>query len=137
MLQNVKLIIEKTALLSRTINLLEVSETQLTMAHQQHAVGVASTGLQIDAIPTVKGPPPEYHQSEKDTPNTSGTDAAPHNVLPETSAPQIDVSEGPPMVTPLKLLQRDSRWIDCPFCLRMAKTKVQMIEKSEEPSGYV
>jgi len=132
---NAKLIIKNTALLSRTIYLLEVSETQLTMAHQQHAVSVASTGLQIDAIPTVKGPTPEDHQSQKDTPNTSGTDAAPHNVLPETSAPQIDVSEGPPMVTPLKLLQRDSRWIDCPFCKRMTKTKVQMKEESEEPSG--
>jgi len=107
------------------------------MTHQQHGDGIASTGPQIDAIPTVKEPMSEDHQSKKDTTNTSGADAAPNNILPETSAPQIDVSDHPAMVTPLKLLQQSSQWIDWPFCKRMAKTEVQMNEASEEPSGYV
>jgi len=82
------------------------------MTHQQHGDGIASTGPQIDAIPTVKEPMSEDHQSKKDTTNTSGADAAPNNILPETSAPQIDVSDHPAMVTPLKLLQQSSQWID-------------------------
>lgn len=107
------------------------------MAHQQHANDMASTSPQIDALPTVKGPTPEDHQSEKDAQDTSGADAAPNSVLPDMSAPQIDVSDDPPMVTPLKLLQRESKWVDCSFCKRMTKTKVQMVEQGEEPSGYV
>ena len=107
------------------------------MAHQQHADGMASTSPHIDAVPTVKGPTPEDHQSEKDAQDTSGADAAPNTVPPNMSAPQIDVSDDPPMVTPLKLLQRESKWVDCSFCKRMAKTKVQMVEQGEEPSGCV
>lgn len=41
------------------------------------------------------------------------------------------------MVTPLKQLQRNSAWVDCPFCKKMAKTKIQVKEEREEPSGYV
>lgn len=49
----------------------------------------------------------------------------------------IDVSSGPAMVTPLKLLQRELAWIDCMFCYHMAKTRVTLREEKDEPSGYV
>ncbi|KAH6662278.1 hypothetical protein B0J14DRAFT_610931 [Halenospora varia] len=59
------------------------------------------------------------------------------HALPKYATPKIDVSSGPAMVTPFKLLQRDPQWIDCPFCKRMAKTKVTLKEEKEEPSGIM
>jgi len=59
------------------------------------------------------------------------------DALSKNAAPKIDPSPGPAMVTPLKQLQREPKWVDCPFCKRMAKTKVQHKEEREEPSGYV
>jgi hypothetical protein len=57
--------------------------------------------------------------------------------LPKDAPLKIDISSGPAMVTPPKLLQRDPQWIDCLFCKKMAQTKVTLREEKEEPSGYV
>ena len=117
--------------------------------NQQHAAGVPSTdGPTIDEIPTVNN-----DISQEDAPNASKEKSIHHSTqnatlitirpnsathaLPKYATPQIDVSSGPAMVTPLKLLQRYSQWIDCPFCKRMAKTKVTLKEEREESSGYV
>lgn len=41
------------------------------------------------------------------------------------------------MVTPQRLLVKQSKWIDCLFCNKMVETKVTVTEKEEGPSGQV
>ena len=121
---------------------------------QQHIAGLQPTeGLTIDEIPTVHPLEPSNELSQDDTPHASSEKLVNHTTqnatlmtiranpppyaLPKFALPEIDKSSGPAMVTPRELLQREPAWIDCPFCKRMAETKVTLKEESEEPSGYV
>lgn len=112
----------------------------------EHPDGDQSTiGPIIDAIPEESLFKSNNELSQERAPDESkekSEDHAASNATPVTSranfaVPQIDISSGPAMVTPLQLLQRQPQWIDCPFCKRMAKTRVTFKQEREEPSVYV
>lgn len=106
---------------------------------QQYIADIPSTEAPIiDEIPITTSSPLSDRMSQD-----GGTDSITQKPkintpeLPKDATPRIDVSSGPAMVTPIKLLQRDPQWIDCQFCERMAQTKVTLREESDEPSGIL
>lgn len=122
--------------------------------NQQHTEGASSKeSPTIDEIPTVSPVRPNEDVSGAGAPDSSKEKFIYHttqnaklmivrpnsaaDALPKNTAPEIDESSGTAMVTPPKQLQRDPAWVDCPFCKRMARTKVQHKEEREVPSGYV
>src|ERR1700760_3450010 len=58
------------------------------------------------------------------------------NPTPNVTAPNVASATTQVLVTPLRLLNTQPAMIDCLFCKKTTRTKVQVIEQDAENSGY-